>query len=196
MKSKIEIQKEIDNLQKQIGDLSTRRDVLRADRENILAGKEEKARLVSESLLAGRDASQEKTALESDKVSLTALDDALALAESRLSEFSQKRTDLQRALVNVEFDRLTDEADVLLLAAIAQFQGAVDANKALREKIAELAQIAPAAGQSIDFNDHLKLVRDLNQYFDETSISIVNKLARMEMYHPARLLELRQKKSR
>lgn len=196
MKNKIEIQKEIDNLQKQIDGLTTRRDVLRADRRNILAGKEEKARLVSEALLDGREALQESTTLEHDKAKLTALDDALGLAESRLSEFSLKRTDLQKELVQVDFDCLADEADGLLQAVTLKFQAAVDANKVLGEKIGELAQLGPAGPRSTDELDRLNLTRNLHQFFDKASVEIVNRLETMGTSGQARWLEAHRKKSK
>lgn len=195
MKNKIEIQKEINDLQKQKDGLTSRRDMLRADRENILAGKEEKARLVSEALLDGLDASQESTALEHDKAKLTALDDALDLAESRLSEFSQKHTNLQKALVHLDFDRLADETDRLLLACISKFQAAVDANQVLGEKIGELAQLAATGLNDTDELDRLNLTRNLHQFFDKAGVDIVNRIKTLETSGAAQWLELHRKKS-
>lgn len=195
MKNKVEIQKEIDLLQEQMDGLKTRRDMLHSDRENILAGKKEKAQLISEALLDGRDASRESTSLEQDKAKLTALDNALGLAESRLSGFSQKRTDLQKALVHLEFDRLADETDRLLLACISKFQAAVDANQVLGEKVGELAQLAATGLDSTDELDRLNITRNLHQFFDKAGVDIVNRIKTMETSGSAQFLESRRKKT-
>lgn len=195
MKNKIEIQKEIDDLLKQIGSLTTRRSALRIERGKILAGEDEKIRRISESLLNGSDVEKESTALERDKGQLTALNNAIDLAEARLSELSVKSTNLKRDLAMVDFERLADDADELALACIPIFQAAVDANNALREKFAELAQVAPAAGQNVN-SDRLKTANDLNLFFGDVSTKIKYNLTRIETEYSAQMKVLRQKKSR
>jgi hypothetical protein len=193
MTEKEDIQAEIDSLQGDIDDLAAQRDVLQADKDNILAGLEGKALLVSEALLADSDASALSADLEADKVKLTDDDAALALAESRLVDYSDTFKKLQRALAHVDYVSLVDETNAFLIDCMSHFQDAIDAHQALASKLVELAQIVSAGEDGADEYSYRNLLIQWNIFFAETSVIVKNRLDTMERSYPTKLAAIRSK---
>lgn len=194
-KTKTDIQKELDALQRKYNDLKARRASLRDERDKITAGIEERNRLIGEALLEGRDASKESDALSRDKAKLDGLDEALAQAESRLKVLEGERDDTSRALARVDFDRMGAEVETMLAKGIDRLKAAVEDMDAISEKFGEMFQIQSAAGMNITQDDHWRLVERIFKYLlDDQSLPLRAKLKNIEESYPAVLARVRSKK--
>lgn len=194
-KTKTDIQKDFDSLQRKYNDLKARRTSLRDERDKITAGIEERNRLIGEALLEGRDASKESDALARDKAKLDGLDEALAQAESRLKVLEGERDDTSRALARVDFDRMGAEVETMLAKGIDRLKAAVEDMDAISEKFGEMFQIQSAAGMNITQDDHWRLVERIFKYLlDDQSLPLRAKLKNIEESYPAVLARVRSKK--
>lgn len=167
MKSKNEIQKEIDNLQQQTKDLTARREALRAERNEVAASIDAQAKAIGAALLDDLDTTKESDTLARDRAKLEGLDEAITQADTRLADLKRQREDAVRAFALVDFSRLADEADALLVTSVDKLCAAATELNALKAKFDELHQISGATGVNIDYHDHLRAVERLSRFLRE-----------------------------
>ena len=167
MKTKADIQREIDDLQRQTDALAKRRETMRADRDKITASIEAQTKAIGAALLDNRDATKESDVLTRDRVKLEGIEEAITQADRRLAELKQAQEEARRSYAMVDFTRLADEADALFITAVDKMRDTFADLTAIEAKFAEIHQISPAAGQNVDYHDHLKYVRDFSRNWRE-----------------------------
>jgi hypothetical protein len=167
MKTKIDYQKEIGDLEQQIGDITKRRANLCTDRDKIIASTGECARIIGEAILEGHDTLKEFDSLARDKAKLDGLNEAINQADRRIKDMKFQLEENKKYSVGVDFNRIADETNAYFVECVDQFFGAYAALIAIEAKIGELEQIGGAAGISVDGHDHLRAVRNLSHNLRE-----------------------------
>lgn len=167
MKTKNEFQKEIDDLQKKIEQLTKRRVDLSAERELMTSSIDAQAKTIGAALLESRDTAKESDALTRDRVKLEGIAEAVTQATKRLDELKQQQEGARRGYAMVDFNRVADEVDSLLVSSVDKLRAAVAELKTLEAKFGELHQMSGATGVNIDYHDHLRFVRGLSHTLRE-----------------------------
>lgn len=167
MKSKAEIQKDLDDLLRQTVQLTKRRVALAAERKELSEAISQKTQGLGEALLDNRDIAKESDALAHDRVKLEGIDAAISQATQKLQTLDRQQVATRQSYAMVDFDRLTNEADNLLVSSVDKLRAATEELAALELKFGELHAISSDAGQNIDFHDHLRAVRNLSRFLHE-----------------------------
>jgi RNase H-fold protein (predicted Holliday junction resolvase) len=153
------VSKEIEDLRQQIAELVRRREDLQADSNKIMAGVEQRTRLISEMLVDGRDTTKEADSLVRDRTSLESLSQAIALINERIMDLDRKRIGTAAAHWRQERDIFAGEMDALLAGSIKKLYSAIGDLNMIKARYKDFDHRAVEVGLRTDENDHLRDIR-------------------------------------
>lgn len=117
MATKLEVQKKVDGLKKQIDDLSKRRAQLDADREKLTTAFEARKKQAGADALEGKDTGA-ADAITRERAKLETLDEALAQAGEKLGELNRELSDNEAGLARFDVNDLAADLENSIVSGI------------------------------------------------------------------------------
>lgn len=184
--TKADLQKEVDDLQQQIDQLTKRRGDLFADRDKVSMSVKAQKNTIATALLEGRDITKDSEVKKRNEAQLEALDEAITQADDRLRNLNTQHASKQKSIVKFDFDQVADEACNLLLECLDQLSTTAVGLDTLEQKFLELNRVGAPAGFNSDHDDNLRLVRQICRYLRgaDSTDGINYKLKHVETSYP------------
>lgn len=158
MKTKKEIQNELEDLKRQAAALAARRAALHADRDRITASANALTKAIGAAMLENRDAAKEADALARDRAKLEGVSEAITQADDKLADLKKQETEAIFALDMLECDRLVGEADAMLLKAVDNLKSALANLTDLDQKIKDIRENPVAKDYDDQNSNHVNRV--------------------------------------
>lgn len=193
-KLKQDLQKQVTDLQKQSDNLTKRRDELSLELTQTEAEIKTHTKLMGAAMLEGKDYSKASEAITSAKRKVEGLTEAFNLSNINLGVLESQIVNKNCDLIQIERDRIKDEAESLMVNCIVNLMNTQAGLAALENKFREYQPL----GLEVDYLDEIRPVNSIRKYLAGKDLhmeSFQNKLKWIETDYPvfmARALEARK----
>ena len=141
MRTKTQIQKDIDDFTKGLAEIEQRTKTLTDERETVQARIDARQEEISAAILDGRDPTKEAAEQARDKEVLSNYEKALGMAITRQSELTKNLVNAREELMMLDFAKVTDEAYAVFSENLNAIYAALVNFQAIETKLTELAAV-------------------------------------------------------